>query len=114
MAPDCEQNQCNHSFCYTGTRRHKDAYEFKLILESLNDIILNIPSDLALPPLLLLHPRVAVLGRVSRCHVPPLPRVAHRARAELHKGALFLLSWNGVQEEGEEVTNMAWCTPAKS
>lgn len=95
------------SFCYTGSRRYKNVYEFKLILESLNAMILNIPSDLALPSFSLLHLQAAMLGQVSQCQAPPLPYLAYWARVKLHKGTLFPLSCNRVQEEGEEVTNMA-------
>jgi len=48
------------------------------------------------------------------CHVPPLPCIAYRARVELHQGALFLLSCNGLWEEGEEVTNMAGALQLKA
>lgn len=77
-------------------------------------MILNIPSDLALPPLFVLHLQAAMLGQASQCLVPPLPYVTYWARVELHKGALFLLSCNGVQEEGEEVTNMAGALQLKA
>lgn len=46
--------------------------------------------------------------------VPPLPCVSCQVRAEVPRGELFLLSCNWLQEEGQEVSNMAGALQLKS